>query len=369
MAPKNDALRKRWSKLNDLKKLTLQILAALSDKGAETEAVAVIAQALTGDPTVENRFARNLRDLDKKDVWFAKSGAKSRRKLAAPARKAVVEWRDETPGWPLRFQEQLFDALSLMARDDIQAAAFGMTDGRDMRRQKYARHIADLYPDLLELRAVEAAAVLAMYYGFSENEKEYARWRDAFAEWVEFTPLPQTPMLFLGATRELQPFAAGRDIFGFGGHTPPEALLPETEVEDWDLARADALAEYLQDVAPGDQASAYCALTLRALAALPAWHSEREPQVARERLGAYGTALLQLRGPVIAEPPFQTLARRRSMLQDLFCPLAAKVEDYFGEFGPARHYLFEMNALLDVCTVLLRESSQLTDDEMPCRTA
>ncbi len=136
MAKKNDPLQQKWSKLNDLKKLTLQIMAALSGKGADTQAVAVVAQALTGDETVEKRFAENLAELDKQDVWFSKSGAKTRRKLRAPVRKALVEWRDQTPDWPLRFPEVIFDALSLMARDDLQAACLGLATGVVMRRQK-----------------------------------------------------------------------------------------------------------------------------------------------------------------------------------------------------------------------------------------
>lgn len=346
MAKKNDALQKKWSKLNDLKKLMLQIMAALSDKGADTQAVALVAQAMTGDETVEKRFARNLRDLDKQEVWFTGSGAKSRRKLRAPVRKALVEWRSETPDWPLRFPEVIFDALSLAARDDVQAACLGLTEGVDMRRQKYAQHIADLYPDLIELRAAEAAAVLAMYYAFSQNSNEYVRWRKRFAEWVEFTPLPQTPLLFLGATDELQYFQTEDNILGYynGRFSDADVLRSESEGEYWDLTRADALAEYLQDVVPGDQASVYCALTLRALAAGPAWYSERDPQVARERLGAYGPAFRAL--PLTPEPHYQTLARRTSMLTDLFCPLAALVEDYFGEFGPGCRYLFEKAAEL-----------------------
>lgn len=333
-----EALREQWQALDDDPKLMLQILAALSDKGVEDAALIGAAAAFTEDPFIEFRLKESLWQLQADaETWFVQSKGPGVRKLRANARKAINAWQDETPHWPMLHTERLFDAISLMARDDLQSALDNIWAARAFNKQKYIRQLEFLYPELLQLRAAEAAALLALYYGFDNNRKKYAAWREAFSEWVEHAPLPQTPLLFLGILPDVQRDGAGYDFFRHFQINKQETMTAESEPEAWDAARAEALAEYLRGVTPGDQASDYCALTLRALAARPAWYSSAPPDIARERLGDYGPVINRL--PVLPDPPFDKGARRQSMMLDLFAPLAARIEDYFGETGPGCRYV------------------------------
>lgn len=332
MAKNQDQFKEKWNKLSGLQKQLLQILAALSDKGAETDVLSALAGTLYAERPADRLFEQAWKDLDPgAEVWFTKTQRDAHRKLRAPARKLLPELRDETPGWPPRFHEKLFDGLALIASDAVHEAAAWYRDRLDLRNAKFFKHLAHLYPDLVELRAAEAAALLAAFYGFTNKAKEYAHWLGLYQEWTLGTPLPKTPLLFLGVHENRLPGEYGVFYMMRNGGQRDKQTLKDLEQEPWTLENADALAEYLETVVPGETASVYQTLVLRALAARPAYEERDDLPEARRRLGDYDTLLNNL-----PDLPHDTQSgkRRRVALRADFYALALKLEDCADEVGP-----------------------------------
>ena len=330
MAKTQDVVLEKWGKLSDLQQQLLQILATLSNKGAEIAVVEAAAAALRGEVPEEGALGGAWRKLDADaKVWFVKNPTETRRKLRAAARDTLPAMLEETPGWSPLWHDRVFDALALLASDEIFEVAVRCQHREKIRGSNVFRQLEALHPRLQGLRAAEAEALLAVQNGLVDKKAEHKEWNARFAERVGGAPLPQTPLLFLGVRPGVLP-PNEFNVFAFLPRLN-QHVWTDLSPEPWDAEKAARLAEYMTQEAPGETASAYQILVLEALAARLVYEEADDLEEAARRLGNYGALLDEL--PEL--PPAGPGGSRRGVLREDFIPLAFSLEDSREEIGPA----------------------------------
>lgn len=321
----------KWGELTDLQKQLLQALAALAFTGAEIELANAAAGAFLGKLPDEKAAQKAWKALDADaKIWFVKNRSETHRKLRATALKMLTGLREETPGWTARSIEKIFDAFALLASDDLFAGAAGYRNRVALLKNEVFDHLYELRKPLSDLRFAETDALLASRYGLAEKKDRYEYWRDQFAARVAGTPLPQSPLLFLGLRPELFPNHPGV-VFNLVKRMKKSHVWREMTAEQWDAEKAARLAEYNQTEVPGESASVNQTLVLLALAARPVYEEQDDLEEAARRLGKFELLLPDL--PVL--PPAPGDKARLAFLRKDFVPLAFALEDCAGEIGPA----------------------------------